>query len=445
MSDFTNAATTVPITMGTKRSGRLISVITSPIRAASWLGGSFERHWQNVLAAFVQVWANKARSFLTTLGIIIAVMSTITVVSFVQAFGNQMTDILRGFGTNMMFVLPHIPGGMHGRMFGRVLMDVDDARAVGVQCDKVRRVSPMLFSSATIEYGHVKLEDVEMQAGSEQFQTIRKFSADEGRFFGPIDVDSGSYVCVIGRTVLEKLEADESIIGDYVYINQQRFQVLGILEEKGAAFDEDQDDVILIPYTTGVKMFPFMSRFMPFVVEVTAEEDVEEATLQISSVLRTRHGLEPGDANDFRILSQDQILRSFEQVKMIATSVLAGIVGISLIVGGVGIMNVMLVSVTERTREIGLRKSIGGRRRDILAQFLTEAVVLSSLGGTLGIAAAYAICSVASLHPSMVEVPVPIWVVALAIGFSAGVGVVFGMIPAFKAAILHPIDALRHE
>jgi len=209
--------------------------------------------------------------------------------------------------------------------------------------------------------------------------------------------------------------------------------------------DENQDKIILMPFNAVLKMYPFLSRFMPFIVEATREEDAEEASLQISRVLRTRHDLQPGEPNDFRVFRQDELLRDFERVKMIATSVLAGIVGISLIVGGIGIMNVMLVSVTERTREIGLRKSVGGRRRDILFQFLTEAMVLATAGGAIGIALGYTICFLASLHPSMVKVVVPVWVVMLALLFSAGVGILFGIIPAFKAAILHPIDALRHE
>ena len=192
------------------------------------------------------------------------------------------------------------------------------------------------------------------------------------------------------------------IVGDYVYVNQLRVHVLGILEAKGNFMDEDQDKTILMPFNAVLKMYPFMSRFMPFIVEATKEEDTEEASLQISHVLRTRHDLQPGEPNDFRVFRQDEMLRDFERVKMVATSILAGIVGISLIVGGIGIMNVMLVSVTERTREIGLRKSVGGRRRDILAQFLTEAMVLATLGGAIGIAFGYTICAVASLHPSMV-------------------------------------------
>ncbi len=423
----------------------LVGVVFLPVRLGSWFGGRLATQWQNIQTAFIQIWANKARSVLTTLGIIIAVTSTITVVSFVQGFGDYVTNMLRGFGTNIMFVVPWAPTGMQGRMIGRVSMDIHDQRAVGSECDKVRRISPMLFTSGTVEYGRGKAENVEIQGVTEAFQTIRNFFVEKGRFFGPIDVDHGTYVCVLGREVLKLLEVDDSIVGEYVFINQLRFRVLGILEAKGNFMDENQDNIVLIPDTTLLKMLPFFARWMPFIVEVTAEQDTEEASLQISRVLRTRHGLQPGQPNDFRIFRQDEMLRDFQRVRMIATSVLAGIVGISLIVGGIGIMNIMLVSVTERTKEIGLRKSVGGRRRDILLQFLTEAVALATVGGVIGITLGYSICAIASLHPVMVKIVVPIWAVLLALGFCVGVGVLFGIIPAFKAAILHPIDALRHE
>ena len=420
-------------------------IVTAPLRFGNWFGGGVTRQWQSFITAFVQIWANKARSVLTTLGIIIAVTSTIIVISFVEGFGNYVTSMLRGFGTNMVFVIPHFPSGMRGRMIGRVLLDIDDVRAVGAQCDKVRRITPLLFTRATVEHGREQAEDLELRGATEQFQTIRNYFVDKGRFFGPIDVDNGSAVCVLGRDVLKLLNCDEAIVGDYVFINQLRFRVLGLLERKGNMMGETQDELVVIPYTTAIKMQPFLRRFMPFVVEATSEPEVEEATLQMTRVLRERHNLKPGQPNDFRFIRQDEFLRDFERVKMIATSVLAGIVGISLLVGGIGIMNVMLVSVTERTREIGLRKSVGARRRDILFQFLTEAVVLATVGGLIGIALGYSAGYIASLHPKMVEVIVPPWAVVLALTFSAGVGIFFGIIPAFKAAIVHPIDALRHE
>src|SRR3990172_13121387 len=373
ISQGTTAAVASSLESPLRRAWTVIaSVVTAPLRVGSWISGRMARQWQNILTAFIQIWANKARSVLTTLGIIIAVTSTITVVSLVQGFGDYMTNMLRGFGTNIMFVVPWVPSGMQGRMLGRVLMDLDDVRAVGAECDKVRRISPMVFMPVTIEYGRNKAENIEFQGVTEQFQTIRNFFVDKGRFFGPIDVDHGTYVCVVGREVLKLLEADDSIVGDYVYINQLRVQVLGILESKGNFMDENQDKIILLPFTTVLKMYPFLSRFMPFIVEATREEDTEEASLQISQVLRTRHNLQPGEPNDFRIFRQDEILRDFDRVKMISTSILAGIVGISFIVGGIRIINVILLSLTERTREIGLRKSVGGRRRDILFQFLTE-------------------------------------------------------------------------
>ncbi len=208
---------------------------------------------------------------------------------------------------------------------------------------------------------------------------------------------------------------------------------------------DNQDEQIVIPWTTGLKMYPENRKYLSFYVEAMSEDRIPEAESQLVRILRQRHGLKAGDTNDFGLFKQDQVLEEFHQVRTIATSVLAGIVSISLLVGGIGIMNVMLVSVTERTREIGLRKSVGAHRRDILIQFLTEAVVLATVGGAIGIAIGYAIINVVSLHPNMVECHVPAWSVALALGFSAGVGIFFGLVPAFKAAIIHPIDALRHE
>jgi putative ABC transport system permease protein len=425
--------------------GRLRRLAGALWRALVFLAAVLDRHEQNVLTALVQLWVNKARALLTTLGIIIAVTSTITVVSIVQGFGDYVSNMLRGFGTNVIFIIPRLPPGMHGRMLGRVTLDIDDVRAVGAECDKIRRISPLVFSQVTVEYGREKAEGIEFRGTSEQFQSIRRFFVGQGRFFGPIEVDSGAYVCVLGCEMLELLRCDESIVGGHVFINGQRFLVTGVLEKKGDMMGENQDRIVLIPYTTAVKMFPYSRYFMAFMVEATAEKDVDECSLQITRVMRQRHDLKPGDPNDFWVFRQDEFLRDFERVQMIATSILAGVVGISLIVGGIGIMNIMLVSVTERTREIGLRKSVGARRRDIMFQFLTEAIALAVLGGVIGVVLGYSICEIASMHPSMVKVTVPIWAVLMAMGFCAGVGVVFGMVPAFKAAILHPIDALRHE
>jgi putative ABC transport system permease protein len=424
-----------------RRVGRfLVAVVMFLPRQMMGLG-------QNVATAFVQIWANKIRSLLTVLGIIIAVTSIITVVSFVQGFGDYVTDFLRGLGTNMMVVYPEAVRGPNGEFLRPAEMHIEDIHAVDTYATAVRRTSPLIWrrGQGTIEYGRQRLTGIDLRCTSEAFQAIRNYYVDEGRFFGAIDVDTAAQVCVLGREVLRKLECDESIVGDYVHIDGQRFKVVGLLESKGSFQGENQDEIMVIPWTTGMKMYPERRKFLFFYVEALGEDRIAEAEAQIVRILRQRHGIKPGEENDFGIFKQDQILREFEQVRTIATSILVGIVSISLLVGGIGIMNVMLVSVTERTREIGLRKSVGARRRDILLQFLTEAVVLSTVGGAIGITLGYVIGALGSRHPDMVEVSVPAWSVFLALGFSAGVGIVFGIIPAFRAAILHPIDALRHE
>ncbi len=409
---------------------------------------ALERMLQNIVTALVQIWANKGRALLTTLGIIIAVTSIISVVSFVEGFGNYMTNMLRGIGTQYMVVYPARIRGENRRGIGRVTMDVHDIRAVIAECPNVRRISPFVYAEQSdIEFGDEMTEDIPVRGVSEHYQTIRNFRADAGRFFGPVDIDGAKQVVVLGRSLLELLRTDESIIGQYVRIDALRFQVVGLLESKGSFGNEDQDKTVMIPYTTAFKLYPQLSTSVRFLAESTSEEDIPLAEEQMTRVLRQQHGLQPHQPNDFGIFRQDQVLTEFESIKRYASGALAGIVSISLLVGGIGIMNVMLVAVSERTREIGLRKSIGGRRRDIMLQFLTEAVVLCTFGGCIGVLLGYGITHIAGMHPllSDLEMGVPVWAVALALGFSAATGIVFGIFPAAKAAIMHPIDALRHE
>jgi putative ABC transport system permease protein len=245
--------------------------------------------------------------------------------------------------------------------------------------------------------------------------------------------------------VLRKLEQGDDLVGRTLLIDGRRFRVVGILAEKGSVLGNSQDDLVLIPYTMALTMYPATRTSIALAARALDEQQVPEAKAQVVSILRRRHRLEAYQPNDFQIRTQDEILTAFNSISLVATAVLAGIVGISLLVGGIGIMNVMLVSVTERTREIGLRKAVGARRRDIMTQFLTEAVVLSLLGGGLGVGLGYGLTALVSLHPQMVDVAVPPWAVALGFGISAGTGVAFGILPALKAALLNPIDALRHE
>jgi putative ABC transport system permease protein len=401
--------------------------------------------WANVRGALEQVWSHKLRSMLTVLGMVIAVSSTITVVSVVRGFAAYVADMLQDMGTNAMWVWPERPAGDAGKRLGRVEMDVQDVEEVGRRCPAVRSVSPVIRQAGiTARYGREKIT-VPLEGVAADYHSIRKFYVRVGRPFAVIDVERAHHVCVLGLDVLRKLNADENLIGESILLDGRRFRVIGILEEKGSMLGNSQDDVVLIPYTIALRMYPAQGRKIAFTAQASAETQVPEARSQIANLLRRRHGLEAHQPNDFNVRTQDEILEAFNNLSLVATAMVAGIVGISLLVGGIGIMNVMLVGVTERTREIGLRKAIGARRRDILTQFLTEAVVLSVAGGCVGIILGYALSALASLHPRMVDVVVPWWAVGLGFGISAGTGVIFGLLPAVKAALLNPIDALRSD
>ena len=219
---------------------------------------------------------------------------------------------------------------------------------------------------------------VPLEGVSAEYHAIRNFWVDVGRPFAAVDVERGHYVCVVGREVMRKLNVDEGLVGASVLLDGQRFRVVGILAEKGSFLGDNQDNVVLIPYTIAIKMYPAARRKLALTAQAVTEAAVPEARSQIVNLLRRRQtALSAYQPNDFNVLTQDEILQTFNSMSLVATAVLTGIVGISLLVGGIGIMNVMLVSVTERTREIGLRKAVGARRRDILMQFLTEAVFLS--------------------------------------------------------------------
>lgn len=399
----------------------------------------------NVRNALEQLRTNQMRSLLTVLGIVIAVASTITVVSVVQGFTQYVAEFLQGLGTNAMWIWPERPQGAEGKTLGRIELDTDDFEAMGRQCTAIRAMSPLVRrQDAKLSLGREEIT-APMEGVSAEYHAIRNMPVESGRPFSVVDIEGAHAVCVLGREVLRKLKLDEDQVGSTLLVNGRRFRVVGLLAEKGSFLGESQDDLVLIPYTTAMKMYPDARRMMAVTAQAIDEKAVPEARAQIVNLLRRRHGLDAYQPNDFQVRTQDEILEAFNSMSLVATAVLAGIVGISLLVGGIGIMNVMLVSVTERTREIGLRKAVGARRRDILLQFLTEAVTLSVIGGGLGIGLGYTLSALASLHPQMVDIVVPWWAVVLGFGISAGTGVAFGLLPAAKAALLNPIDALRHE
>ncbi len=399
----------------------------------------------NILSAFEQLRANTLRSVLTVLGIIIATASTITVVSVVQGFTTYVADFLQGLGTNAMWVWPQRPPGAEGRTLGRIELDAADIEAIERSCTGLRAVSPLIRRPAVRVAAGGEEVETSIEGVSAEYHGIRNLPVAVGRAFTVMDVERSHLVCVLGRETATKLQATDDLVGSTVLIQGRRFRVVGILKEKGSFLGSSQDDVVLIPYTTALKLYPDSRRKLALTAQAVDEKSVPEARAQIVNLLRRRHDLKPSQPNDFEVRTQDEILDAFNGMSLVATAVLTGIVGISLLVGGIGIMNVMLVSVTERTREIGLRKAVGARRRDILVQFLTEAITLSLIGGGLGLALGFGLSFLASLHPQMVDIVVPAWAVGLGFGISALTGIVFGLLPALKAAMLHPIEALRHE
>ena len=402
-----------------------------------------------LICAFEQIATQKSRSLLTILGIVIAVTSTIVVVSVVRGFTDYVSEFLQGLGTNAMWVWPQRPPGEAGKQLGRVEMDLRDYEAVQAFCSSLRGVSPLIPNATARVRAPNGGETDELALTTEGvapvYHAIRNMPVELGRTFSLVDIEQAHQVCVMGREAMRKLQLRDDDLGGTLLIQNRRFRIIGILKEKGSFLGSSQDNVILIPYTVALKLDPSALRRVVLTARCETAELVPEARAQIVNVLRRRHGLQADQPNDFEIRTQDEILQAFTTMSAAATALLAGIVGISLLVGGIGIMNVMLVSVTERTREIGLRKAVGARRRDILTQFLVESATLSLVGGGLGIALGYGLSVLASLHPQMVEVIVPWWAVALGFGVSAGTGLVFGMVPAIKAALLNPIDALRHE
>jgi putative ABC transport system permease protein len=410
--------------------------------------------WENVRLALRALQANKLRSTLTMLGIIIGVAAVITLVSVGQGVQAFVVGEFQGLGNNLLFVFPgqFVPGEGPRRRGGQGLTDGDvEALSDPVRVPDVVAIVPEYGRSATVTRGGHEAR-TSITGTTTGFTDIRNFYPDVGRFFNEQDLTTNARVAVLGQTVYEKLFPDgEPPIGESIRINNVNFQIIGLMQEKGGSGFNDQDDLVLIPITTAQRrLFPARRSDGQMAVDsiyaqILNEDRQEAAIVQMELVLRETHNIAFDEEDDFTVVSQAELVSAFSQVTNVLTIFLGVIAGISLLVGGIGIMNIMLVSVRERTREIGLRKAVGAKRQDILWQFLTEAMVLSLLGGLIGLvlgaAGAFLIANYSdSLQPTLA------WdSVVLAIGFSALIGLFFGIYPATRAAALNPIDALRYE
>ena len=409
---------------------------------------------ENIRLAFGSLMANKLRAILTMLGIIIGVAAVITLVSVGEGVQAVVVSEFEGLGNNLLFVTPGRPeAGGFAPSRSRAELTNDDYLALAdpFNVPDLARVAPVYDRPALITRGSNEIQ-VTVTGTTPDYTGVRDFYPVLGDFFTEQDVTSAARVAVLGQTAYDNLFPDGDLpIGQTIRINNVNFRVIGLMEEKGGSGFNDQDNTILVPLNTAQRrLFPARRpdgkfRIDQIYAQVISEERQDAAIAEMEFTLRQTRGVEFRDEDDFTILSQSEVIGALGQITGVLTTFLGVIAGISLLVGGIGIMNIMLVSVTERTREIGLRKAVGARRANILWQFLTEAVILAGIGGLIGLALGAAGTWVISLFSDTLNATVAWNSVALAIVFSAAVGLFFGIYPATRAAALNPIDALRYE
>jgi putative ABC transport system permease protein len=388
---------------------------------------------------------NKLRSFLTALGIIIGVACVIAVVAIGNGATKSVENTINSLGTNYIMIFPGATTSGGARMFtGSSTLTIDDADAIKSECPAVAYVSPMVRTAAQLIAGELNWGS-SIQGVGVEYPLIRSWNVSQGDFFTDADVKAAAKVCVLGQTVVDNLFPNGDAIGQIVRIKNVPFKVVGTLEKKGGnMMGQDQDDTVVVPYTTAMKRLSGKTRIDMLQASAVAADQVQEAQNQIDGLLRQRHRIAPNGDADFQMRSQEEIAQAQAAQMGILRTLLLSIAAISLLVGGIGIMNIMLVSVTERTREIGIRMAIGAKGRHVLLQFLFEAVTLAIVGGLIGIAIGIGASQMVGKYLQWPIVVTPTSV-ALSFGVAAFVGIFFGFYPARKAARLDPIDALRYE
>ncbi|MCP4582083.1 MAG: FtsX-like permease family protein [candidate division Zixibacteria bacterium] len=391
--------------------------------------------------------ANKVRSFLTMLGIIIGVAAVITMISLGQGAKKAVADRIEALGTNLIYIRSGAPR-MHGRVRSAAgaiqKLDEKDMKRLRAECTAVDHVIPEIRGSRQVIYGN-KNWNTTIIGTSPEYLELRNYILEEGTNFTNQDINALKRVAVIGPTLAENLFGNIYPVGKIIRIGRLRFEVIGVTESKGVSGGwMDFDDIILVPYSTAQKRIFGIDNLNRFIARLKDESMLQSAYIEIEKILRKTHRLRPEKENDFYIQSQSDYSSARQETTETMTYLLAGVALVSLLVGGIGIMNIMLVSVTERTREIGVRMAVGARRLDIMMQFILESISLSLLGGIigilLGVGGSYVLTEFFGWSTF-----VPPEAVALSFGFAFVVGIFFGIYPARKASRLDPIEALRYE
>jgi putative ABC transport system permease protein len=398
---------------------------------------------------------NKLRSVLTVLGIVIGVMAVITLLSIGKGSQVAVTANIESLGTNLLFIRPGaaVEAGVFGAQGSAATLTIDDAEAVvdPIRAPAVKAVAPEVQANAQVVAGRINTS-TRISGVTMEYQSVRNFPLAEGAFISTADVENRSMVVVLGSRVTTTLFGQSNPVGSNIKINGKQYTIIGILLPKGSTGAGNNDDVILAPITTvqyhlsSQRTSSGERNVQTINVQVTGTGETDAAIQQITSILRDRHHISGND--DFTVTSQQDTIAALQQSTQIWVIFLGAIAGISLLVGGIGIMNIMLVSVTERTREIGIRKSVGAKRRDILFQFLLEAALLSLAGGGMGVLAGWGLSSLISglsLGGQTIKTVMSLDTTILAVSVSALIGIIFGLYPAYRAALLNPIQALRYE
>ncbi len=399
--------------------------------------------WQVIKIAFRGLMANKMRSFLTMLGIIIGVGAIIAMLSIGEGAKKQVTESIKRFGTNLLRVRPGAARQRHVHSGEVETLTLDDALAIEDKLSYIVSVVPTVMHMTQVKFAN-RNASTSVTGTTKEYPEVNNFSVGDGRFISRSDVKIMSKVVALGSTVKKELFGEGVAVGKYIKVNGVNFMVIGVMKSKGQSSWRDPDDQIFIPITTSQKRLFKKKSINNIYLQVASVDKIPAVKESVDKLLRARHRIPAGAESDFNVRDYTEFISSLKEISQTFTILLGGIAAVSLLVGGIGVMNIMLVSVTERTREIGIRMAVGAKRKDILRQFMLEALFITFLGGIIGIIVG-AMISYGVSYFGEWETEITLSSILLAFLFSVIIGLVFGIFPARKASYMDPIEALRYE